>query len=111
MVLIIWILFGIGAAIAASNKGRSVFCWFLIGILLGPFGLIFALLVSSIKPEASFGHTRDLPPPLPSSQDETKTCPQCAETIKLAAKKCRYCGETFNSNQGMKEFDFDRRGH
>ncbi|MBW2014496.1 MAG: hypothetical protein JRI69_12040 [Deltaproteobacteria bacterium] len=28
--------------------------------------------------------------------EETKLCPECAETIKLKAKKCRFCGEKFD---------------
>lgn len=51
MILVIWILFGIGAAIAASNKGRSGFGWFLLGILLGPFALLYALLVAPKQPK------------------------------------------------------------
>tara|TARA_R110002049_G_scaffold54908_2_gene152594 strand:- start:507 stop:1106 length:600 start_codon:yes stop_codon:yes gene_type:complete len=27
--------------------------------------------------------------------DETKICPDCAETVKSAAKKCRFCGHVF----------------
>ncbi|MFA4901612.1 MAG: zinc ribbon domain-containing protein [Desulfobaccales bacterium] len=121
MLLIIWILFGIGAAIAASNKGRSVFGWFLLGILLGPFGLLFALLISSNKdeiPPVIIAHELPPIPYSPEPEDETKVCPQCAETIKKAAKKCRYCGETFSFDQGKQEiepkkeikFDFTRRG-
>ena len=32
------IIFGVGSAISAANKGRSIFLWFLIGFLIGPFG-------------------------------------------------------------------------
>ena len=43
--VIVWILFGIVTAVAASNKGRSGWGWFFIGVLLGPFGLILALVI------------------------------------------------------------------
>lgn len=44
--VVIWILFGIVTAVAAANKGRNGWGWFFIGVLLGPFGLILALVIS-----------------------------------------------------------------
>jgi len=98
MILLFWLLFGVASAIVAGNKGRSGFGWFLVGILLGPFGLIFALVVAKIEPLPVVAPL----PALSAGQlldQETKTCPHCAETIKLAAKKCRYCGEAFDPGQ------------
>lgn len=42
--LVVWLLFGIFSAVIASNKNRSVVTWFLVGLFLGPFGLIVGLL-------------------------------------------------------------------
>ena len=33
------------------------------------------------------------------TENETKTCPYCGETILAIAKKCRYCGEWLNEPQ------------
>ena len=31
--------------------------------------------------------------------EETKICPECAETIKFKAKKCRFCQAQFDSEE------------
>lgn len=33
-------------------------------------------------------------------QSDTVTCPHCAESIKRAATKCRFCGETVTAQKG-----------
>ncbi|GAA76728.1 hypothetical protein P20480_3215 [Pseudoalteromonas sp. BSi20480] len=37
-------LCGLIAGIAGSNKGRSGFLWFLVGFVLGPLGIVLALV-------------------------------------------------------------------
>lgn len=82
---VIWLLFGAAAAIAATNKGRSGCGWFILGVLLGPFGLLFALLVEGAQEEG---------PPEADSAAE-KQCPDCAEIVKAEARVCRFCGYRF----------------
>jgi len=45
--LIAWLVFPFAAASLARGKNRNVIVWALIGLLLGPFGI---LIVALIKP-------------------------------------------------------------
>jgi len=67
------ILFGVAVAIIARAKGRSWLLWGCIGLLIGPFGLIVALI-------ASVPRRRVL-----------DRCPACAEPIRYEATVCRHC--------------------
>ncbi len=61
IVLVIWILFGIGCAICASNKNRSAAGWFFLGMLLGPFGFLFILLLSPLPGSVQSGEQKSYP--------------------------------------------------
>ena len=67
-------------------------CFILIGFII----FIYMLLV---KPEGTLSVTyelqKDNSKPLVTSEE--KTCPRCAEQVKLAAKVCRFCGHNFDS--------------
>jgi len=77
VVLFIWFIFPVLSAIVANSKGRSSFIWFIMGLLLGPFSLLVALL-----------------PPIERT-GVTKKCPDCAEIVKREANVCKHCGKRF----------------
>jgi hypothetical protein len=85
--IVFWLLCGGVAAAIASSKGGSAGLGFVIGALLGPFGIIIAFFLGSEQQRAE----RDL------AGGTFRKCPRCAELVKPEALVCRYCGHEFQS--------------
>lgn len=71
-VLLVWLACGAIGGYAAHVRGWSVVAGVLAGILLGPFAVLL-FVVSGVFTAGG------------------RTCPECAEQIKLNAKVCRFC--------------------
>lgn len=81
--IVVWIACGIAAGAVASNKGRSVGGWTFIGVLLGPVGVLLALVVA---PNQSAMETSAI------ASGASRQCPYCAEIVRSQAVVCKHCG-------------------
>ena len=74
--IIIWAMCGLIAMYLYQQRGRSSVTGFLGGFLLGPLGIVLALVSPSQMPK----------------------CPHCAEFVKSEALVCKHCGRDLPSD-------------
>lgn len=82
--LILWLIFGAITSKIASDKGNDPIRGFFLGLLLGPLGLLIALLSSKDDSELKRSALKS---------GNKKKCQFCAELIASEAIKCKHCGE------------------
>lgn len=90
--LIIWGAFGVIGAMIADKKGNNGGGGFLLGVLLGPIGLLIAFFSSDNEPKKE------------QRSGNTKKCPYCAEYVKPDARVCKHCGRDI----GQTGFNIDQ---
>jgi hypothetical protein len=71
IVILVWVILGLIAAYIYNQKGRSAAVGCMGGFILGPIGILLALL----------------------TRPNLKKCPYCAEYIKPEAVVCKHCGK------------------
>ena len=84
-----WILCGIAGAGMLSRYGKAG-SGFLLGLLLGPIGLIIAW---TMRDTAKLDEAKSSGAAPGSAEDRVeRECPHCAERILVKAKVCKHCG-------------------
>jgi len=83
MCLLFWLMCGAIAYYIYQGKGRAG-CWgFIVGFMLGPLGIVYALVRS---PDTARMERKEI------EAGRAKPCPHCGEIIRAEAHVCRHCG-------------------
>jgi len=85
MCIVFWVMCGLIAAYLYDNRGRSIAIGFLGGFLLGPLGIVLAL----VTPMDNVGEKNRSSK---VSSCKMRRCQHCNKIIKLESMKCKFCG-------------------
>ena len=124
IIVITWLLCSILAAAMLSRYNKAG-TGFLLGLFLGYFGLLFALVIRSgenkkleqQRHEQQLAALRDAAEPTEKRGPSTyRECPYCAETILAKAKVCKHCHKdvvpvTGSGYMGAADLEALARGH
>lgn len=93
LVIAVWILLSMFVGDVGKRRNIGYKNAFWLSILLTPFIALIITLTSPLLGK----QTVNVVTPDPSKAEDSKTCPDCAEEVKLAAKKCKHCGFRWDS--------------
>lgn len=82
-IILFWLVCGLLAGSINHGKGHSFAAGFVLGVLLGPVGVILAALSNKVDPA-------------------TAICPYCKEHIIPGALICKHCGSKLAKQIGEK---------
>lgn len=100
MLIALYLALSFIVGLAAQNyRGRRGYPWFLLSLVASP--IIGGLLLLASKDLRSQHVAMTVTPPAEPERFTNgpifeKTCPQCAEQVKVDAKICRYCRHEFS---------------
>lgn len=86
--ILIWIASAWTCQSLAIQKNQDPMLWGCLGFIVGPLAILFIAIASERTPTEQAG-----------GLDQNKICYDCGENIKVAARKCRYCGAEFDDEE------------
>ncbi len=77
--LALWIIPAFGAAWLAEQRGRSALAWLIVGLLIGPLGVLLVGFAPIKEPLTNL------------------RCPACQSRVLSGATRCRWCATDWDT--------------